>query len=314
MASLILPSVKIRCPAKLNLYLQAGAIREDGYHDITTVYQAIALYDELEIELPEELSSLTISVSGENGIHLEIPRDEKNLVIKAAISLANYSGCKPRGHFRLFKRIPTEAGLGGGSSNAAATLVGCNILWKLGLDDEVLMKIGAALGEDVPFFVKGMMAIGIGHGQPLIPLMVGNFAWYWVVGVPKVGLATKDVFKAFDRRRDDQINEHVYAARHASCLGTNWGTRLPDQLVSLLRNDLESAAVELSPAIKTALDAGKEAGALAATLSGSGSACAFLTRNFEDAQLVADFLRVTDLFKLVTPTKGTVAGVEIVYK
>lgn len=142
--------ITLQIPAKLNLYLHAGALRKDGYHDITMVYQAISLYDTMTISPSQDPQEFTLTVSGMDTDH--IPADARNLVIKAAKRLADFAGISGQAlHFNLVKSIPTEAGLGGGSADAAAALVGCNHIWKTELNDEQLMEIGAQIGEDVPF-------------------------------------------------------------------------------------------------------------------------------------------------------------------
>jgi 4-diphosphocytidyl-2-C-methyl-D-erythritol kinase len=241
--------ISLRVPAKLNIYLQAGVLREDGYHDLTTVYQAIDLYDELKVILAQPGAGLTMTVSGSEGEGNKIPIDSQNLVIKAAGVLASKFKLEPALQFELVKRIPTEAGLGGGSADAAAALVACNAIWALGLTDEGLSARGALVGEDVPFFIKGMMAIGVGHKQPLICLPTNTWTWYWVVGIHKVGLSTKDVFAAFDKlissNRDEQQQE--YQRRRLRCLEIPWSTTPPALLANYLSNDLEQAAIMLLP-------------------------------------------------------------------
>jgi 4-diphosphocytidyl-2-C-methyl-D-erythritol kinase len=301
----------LRVPAKLNIYLQAGAAREDGYHDLTTVYQAIALYDELRIVLPEPRTGLTMSIVAEDGED-KIPTDERNLVIKAAQLLASQAGIEPAAHFELVKSIPSEAGLGGGSGDAAAALIGCNILWKLGLQQNDLMVIGTQIGEDVPFLIRGMMAIGIGHKQSLIDVATGRWKWHWVLGIPKSGLLTKQVFDKFDALKHDNVDEMEYKERHARCLKTEWGTRPPELLAGLLSNDLEQAAAVLLPQIRSALDAGRFGGALAGVMTGSGSTCAFLARDYEHARVLAPALYATSIFRSIITTTGPVGGVEVV--
>jgi 4-diphosphocytidyl-2-C-methyl-D-erythritol kinase len=304
--------ISLIVPAKLNIYLQAGKAREDGYHDLTTVYQAIALHDELRIMLPEPRTGLTMTVSGEGSD--TIPTDGRNLVIKAAQVLASHAGIKPVACFELIKSIPSEAGLGGGSADAAAALVGCNILWKLGLHEEDLAAIGAQIGEDVPFLIKGMMAIGVGHKQPLVAVAAGAHMWHWVLGILEAGLLTKDVFRKFDEfckyaNADDL--DLAYEDRHMKCLHVGWGSTSPDLLAGLLGNDLEAAASALLPQILSALDAGR-AEALAGIITGSGSTCAFLARDHEHAKSIASVLRTGGIFKSVMVTHGPVEGVRII--
>lgn len=301
--------ISLMVPAKLNIYLQAGKAREDGYHDLTTVYQAIALYDKLTIMLPKPRTGLTITIRGEGSD--TIPTDGRNLVIKAAQVLASKAGIEPVACFELIKSIPSEAGLGGGSADAAATLVGCNILWKLGLHQNDLAAIGAQIGEDVPFLIKGMMAIGVGHKQPLVGVAAGAHMWHWVLGILEAGLLTKDVFRKFEELKYDNADELAYEDRHVRCLQVGWGSISPDLLAGLLSNDLEAAASALLPQILSALDVGRDEGALAGIMTGSGSTCAFLARDHEHAESLASVLHTAGIFRSVMVTNGPVEGVRI---
>ncbi|KAF2814394.1 4-diphosphocytidyl-2C-methyl-D-erythritol kinase [Mytilinidion resinicola] len=261
-SSLELECVILRAPAKLNIYLQAGQSREDGYHDIMT-------------------------------------------------RLGEHVGIKPNQHFELIKAIPTEAGLGGGSADAAAAIVGCNTQWQLGLGEDDLAAIGAQVGEDAPFFIKGMMAVGIGHRQPLQELKASTWTWHWVLGMPKASLATKHVFAQFDALADGCFDEVQYKEKHATCLQIPWASAPPHELAGLLRNDLEPAAAVLLPEIRSAIDAGQEKGALASIMTGSGSTCAFLARDEDHGGSLAVALRETGLFRKVITTTGPVSGIEL---
>lgn len=302
------PSLSLRVPAKLNPQIRAGPLRQDGYHDITLVYQAISLYDVLTIS--HDSSGPAIRVTGmDSG---RVPSDSRNLVVKAAILLGNHANIEPRLHFDLVKSIPSEAGLGGGSADAAAALVGCRLWWKLDLTDDDLMALGAQLGEDVPFFVHGMMAIGLGHKQPLIKLAPSGHKWHWVLGIPFRGLATKDVFQMYDRVSAGSVSqEKDYLLRQKGCLDTPWESGSPQELLPALVNDLELPSTRLLPDIATALQAGRSAGALASIMTGSGSTCAFLAENESHAACLMEQLQRENIFIRVVVAFGPVEGVSV---
>ncbi|KAE8316457.1 4-diphosphocytidyl-2-C-methyl-D-erythritol kinase [Aspergillus transmontanensis] len=280
--------ITLQIPAKLNLYLHAGALRQDGYHDITMVYQAISLYDTMTISPSQDPQEFTMTVSGMDSDR--IPADARNLVIKAAKRLADFSGISHQAlHFDLVKSIPTEAGLGGGSADAAAALVGCNHIWKTGLDNEQLMDIGAHIGEDVPFFIRGLVGIGTGYHQPVIPVDVDTESmrtWHWVLGIMPRGLSTKLVFE----RSDNTPFRH---------------------LTPYLNNNLQEAAEELDPDIGVALRMGREVGAIVSLMAGSGTTCLFLAGDEEHAERLAGELSDRNIFRKVVRAVGPVEGVRL---
>lgn len=158
--------ITLQVPAKINPHIRVGPLQQDGYHDITLAYQEISIYDTLKIRHHPNGPTILANEIDSDGV----PSTEQNLVIKAAKILTVSANIEPLLHFDLFKCIPSEAGLGGGSADATAALVKCNLLWNLKRSEEDLMQLGAYVGEDVPFFIKGIMAIGLGHKQPLIEL------------------------------------------------------------------------------------------------------------------------------------------------
>ena len=310
-------TITLKVPAKLNLYLQAGLLREDGYHDMTTVYQAISLYDTLKISAIQvqdtDLQSFTMAVMGVDSDR--IPADTENLVIKAVQRLSDYLGTqpKPKLHFELVKAIPSQAGLGGGSADAAAALIGCNILWQAGVCEEDLMNVGAQIGEDVPFFIKGMVALGMGHKTPLVFLDTAvTSTWYWVLGILHAGLSTKDVFGRFEEHVQRRgFDELAYHTKHEACLQAAWGSVPPQILAAALANDLEGPAMELLPQISLVLQAGKAAGALVSLMAGAGSTCAFLATDQGHARSLAAKLQEEKLFRDVISVVGPVKGVRV---
>ncbi|KAJ5719680.1 Ribosomal protein S5 domain 2-type fold subgroup [Penicillium malachiteum] len=303
-----LPTITLQVPAKINPQIRVGPLQQDGYHDITLVYQAISLYDTLTIS--HNLDGPTIQVTGMDSDR--VPHDERNLVIKAANMLAAHVGVEPQLHFELVKCIPSEAGLGGGSADAAAALIGCNILWKSNLTSSELMDLAAHIGEDVPFFIEGIMAIGLGHKKPLIKLETAGYKWIWVLGVPHQGLSTKAVFQEYDSILErTSTGEEEYLSRRQGCLDTPWGSCPPEELIDDLENDLELPSMQLLPDLRIALGAGSSAGALASLMSGSGSTCAFLAESEEHAKILKEEIQKNEVFREVMTASGPVRGVKV---
>ncbi len=231
--------------AKVNLSLVVLGRRPDGYHELDTVFQAVGLADRLTFE---ESDGLTLEVDDPS-----IPAGAENLVVRAARALAEAAGVRPRVAIGLEKRIPSGGGLGGGSSDAAVTLLGLSVLWGLDLPVERLAAVGAALGSDVPFFLHGGTARGLGRGERIEPLP--DLPPRGVVLVmPPFPVATPDVFRRLGAAEWDGS---VAAGRGAAAV--------PD------RNDLEPAAEALFPALRAVRGSLAAAGAAQARLSGSGS-------------------------------------------
>lgn len=171
----------LKTPAKINLLLCIKRKRSDGYHDIITVMQMVDLWDEIIIEEAGDIDLITSDP--------EVPSGQQNLIYKTAYRLKECSDTKRGARISLHKVIPVAGGLGGGSSDAAATLFGLNILWGLDYSRDRLMDIGGELGSDIPFFFNGPSAIGYGRGDKLIPLI--NYTDYWFLLInPGLHLST----------------------------------------------------------------------------------------------------------------------------
>lgn len=308
--TLIPLKITLQVPAKINPQIRVGPLREDGYHDITLAYQAISLFDTLTISQNPE--GPTMNVTGMDSDR--VPADNRNLVIKAASHLGKHVGVEPSFHFELAKCIPSEAGLGGGSADAAAALVGCNILWGSKVNDDDLMELGAQIGEDVPFLIKGMMAIGLGHKQPLVSLEVADHKWIWVLAVPFRGLSTKAVFQEHDKVLAGTLSEEEekYLRRRQGCIDVAWGTISPTELLPFLVNDLELPSTRLLPDIGIALEAGRCHGAIASLMSGSGSTCAFLAKDEAHAMQLKTELQKETIFREIVIASGPVEGVRVI--
>lgn len=254
-------SVTVRVPGKVNLYLAVGDRREDGYHELTTVFHAVSLVDEVTVRNADVLS---LELVGEGADQL--PTDERNLAWQAAELMAEHVGRAPDVSIMIDKSIPVAGGMAGGSADAAAVLVAMNSLWELNVPRRDLRMLAARLGSDVPFALHGGTALGTGRGEELATVLSRN-TFHWVLAFADSGLLTSAVYNELDRLREvgdpPRLGEPgpVLAALAAGD---------PDQLAPLLGNEMQAAAVSLDPALARALRAGVEAGALAGIVSGSG--------------------------------------------
>ncbi|MBF0191120.1 MAG: 4-(cytidine 5'-diphospho)-2-C-methyl-D-erythritol kinase [Magnetococcales bacterium] len=238
-------------PAKVNLALRVVGRREDGYHRLESLMVFFPLYDQLEIT-PVAGGALELdcqpAVTGS---------PEENLVLRAARLLARATGVGHGARIKLLKRIPDGAGLGGGSSDAALTLLALNRLWGLNLGLETLIELGVSLGADIPFFLGGRSALVEGVGERLTPCP-HPLSGAMVLLFPGQGVATRQVFQALSGR-------HPHRERPLGMPGAD------ANLADWLENDLEIPAMELLPQIAQARAALLEAGAGAALMTGSGS-------------------------------------------
>jgi 4-diphosphocytidyl-2-C-methyl-D-erythritol kinase len=264
----------VSAPAKVNLTLEVLGRRPDGYHEIRSVMQAVSLADRLEFE---PASDGLIRLSGGSS---DAPPDESNLVLRAARALAEASGATSGAWIHLEKRIPAGAGLGGGSSDAAATLLALNGLWGLDMPLPDLMDIAARLGSDVPFFLSQGTALAEGRGERLTFLPAAPVLWLTLVK-PAASLPTPEVYAGFARTGPGAHDDVTPSLLGALVAGSVEG------VARNLRNDLQPAAVALCPEIDDVLSLMRESGAVAAQVSGSGSACFALCHNRERAEAVA---------------------------
>ena len=296
-----------RVPAKINLHLGVGPLRDDGYHELSTLFCALSLYDDVTVRAADELS---VSVTGEN--RRAVPADATNLAARAVIALAERAGREPHVEIVIDKHIPVAGGMAGGSADAAGALVAAARLWRVDLPHEVLMDIAAGLGSDVPFALEGGAALGTGRGEKLLPVLHrGEF--HWVLAVSGTGLSTPAVYGELDRLRSVRADT-----------GADAGVARPDDLMRaiasgdvhavapLLHNDLQPAALSLQPMLRRTLRAGAEAGALAGIVSGSGPTCAFLCADADAAVSVAAELSGSGVAKAVRTASGPVHGARLV--
>jgi len=260
----------LRTSAKVNLVLEVLGKRPDGYHELSTVMQAVDLFDRLTVETA---GAITLETS-----QAALPTDDRNLVVRAARLLREAAGVDAGARIVLDKRIPVAAGLGGGSSDAAATLWGLNRLWGLRWRRERLVELAVKLGMDVPFFLGRGRALGTGRGEVLRPLPgVGGYAM--VLVNPGVGLSTQEVY---GRVPKGWRAEAEGTARMLDALKIRSGTRVAAALTNHLERWVEPAMPVIGH-MKAALMA---AGALGASMSGSGPTVFGLARSLDQARQI----------------------------
>jgi 4-diphosphocytidyl-2-C-methyl-D-erythritol kinase len=296
--------VRVRVPAKINLHLGVGPLRPDGFHELSTVYHAISLFDELTARRGD---TLTLTMEGEGAGELAL--DESNLIIRAARALAADARVPAHARLHLRKSIPLAGGLAGGSADAAATLLACDLLWGTGLSRDELAGIGAGLGSDVPFLLHGGTALGTGHGEAVSPILARPTTWHWVVALADGGLSTPDVYRELDRMRAGPWPPAPLEAPDALMAALR--QRDPEVLAGALANDLQPAAVSLRPQLADVLKAGYDAGALAGVVSGSGPTCVFLAADGGHATRVAAALDAAGVCRAAVTARGPMPGARV---
>jgi 4-diphosphocytidyl-2-C-methyl-D-erythritol kinase len=294
-------SVGLRAPAKVNLHLEVLRQRHDGYHEIETVLQAIALFDHLTVTLDEEYQGgepdIVLTVEPATGT---VPADESNLCWRAARHFCRQTGRSGNIDIRLRKNIPVAAGLGGGSSDAAAVLVACNELFETRLEPGDLEQMGAALGADVPFFVRGGTALGRGTGTQLAPLPTLRVGQFLIVK-PPLDLKTSDVYSKL------KMGLTVNSAKANIRVIRPMLARFPQKTWPGF-NRLEDVVLPGTPVLqRLVLQLRQEAPV--AMLSGSGSAVfGVFTEGRDVTALVGEFTEAGFFARVVGPHA---AGVEI---
>ncbi len=301
-------SVTVRVPGKVNLYLAVGECRDDGYHELTTIFHAVSLLDEVTVRNADVLS---LDMSGE-GVE-SLPTDERNLAWRAAELMAEHVGRSPDVAITVEKSIPVAGGMAGGSADAAAVLVGMNTLWELGVPRRDLHALAAQLGSDVPFALHGGTALGTGRGEELATVLARN-TFHWVLAFAGGGLSTPAVFTELDRLRETADSNRAEPPRFddPEPVLAALASGDPTQLAPLLGNDLQPAAVSLDPGLRRTLRAGAEAGALAGIVSGSGPTCAFLCASAASAVDVGAQLAGAGVCRTVRVASGPVHGARVV--
>lgn len=279
-------SVTARAPGKINVSFRVGPPREDGYHSVASLYLAVSLFEDVTAT-PRADGEITVGLSDASTAVADaeaFPLGEDNLVVRAARLLAEHTGHAAGVHLDITKRVPIAGGMGGGSADAAATLVACNHLWGTGLTREQLGRLGARLGADVPFALSGGAAVGLGVGDNLSPLLLRNRT-HWVLALASYGLSTPAVYRELDAIRDGEDVEvpHGVDPELVQALMADDLVLLP----GLLANDLTAAAIRLAPELQAVLDMGRQAGALASLVSGSGPTVALLAEDEDHAGEIA---------------------------
>jgi len=250
-------------PAKVNLHLRVLRKREDGYHDIATLMQRISLYDEMIFSPADH--GITVNCPGST-----LPENENNIVYRAADALLSHSSCKPGIHITINKRVPIAAGLGGGSSNAATALVAINDLMGLHYTTAELMKIGAGIGADVPFFIFGKTAWAFGIGDRLRTARQVPLIWYVLIN-PGFEVSTKMIYENLNLRLTKRVVRYKYPKIYTV-----------DCLIKGLHNDLEKVTLVHHPILQHLKNLLLQNGALGALMSGSGPTVAgFFTEERE---------------------------------
>lgn len=240
--------VTLSSPAKLNLFLHITGRREDGYHNLQTVFQLLDYGDSLTFT-PNNSGKITISPNLDGVIAKD------NLIVRAAKLLQQKTNCTQGCDIQIDKKIPMGAGLGGGSSNAATTLVGLNTLWKCGLEPETLADMGRELGADVPVFVHGNSAFAEGIGEQLTPQEIPE-QWYLVV-TPNVHVSTAEIFS------NPQLTRNTSPIKIRALSGEQY------------RNDCQAVVEKLYPAVKQALEWIKDYNSPLMTGTGASVFCSF---------------------------------------
>ena len=306
MSDAVTGAVTARVPAKINLSLSIGEQRPDGFHPVATVYQAVSVYD--EVTASAGTASTQVRVKGPGSAL--VPTDETNLAVRAAQALAAHHGIDARVALRIRKAIPVAGGMAGGSADAAAALVACDVLWQTSTPLPDLLSLAGSLGSDVPFFLVGGTAVGTGRGEVVTPALArGSF--HWVLALADRGLPTPMVYAELDRGRAAQPTPGAAAPTVPPPVMAALRTGDPAALGRALCNDLQPAALRLRPQLRQLLEAGLDRGAYGALVSGSGPTCLFLATDADHALDLAVRLTGTGLCRTALRAVGPVPGARV---
>jgi 4-diphosphocytidyl-2-C-methyl-D-erythritol kinase len=250
--------LKVYSPAKINLFLEVISKRNDGYHEIESIMQAVNLYDTLYFRRTKKDISLLTNC-------IELPSANNNLIYQAAKLIQKKYDVRKGVEIELHKRIPIGGGLGGGSSNAAATLMGLNRLWKLGLSKSELGSLAIKLGSDVPFFIYGGLALVKGRGEIVFPMPV-NKNYYYVLVTPPLAVPTKNIYKNLKIC----LTRSIYNTKIKIGKLLNKNLKY-EEVQKIIFNRLEYVALNLYPILRYTYKTLKRISADGVSLSGSGS-------------------------------------------
>ena len=303
---------EVFAPAKLNLYLDVMGCRPDGFHELETLMVPVRIYDSLRwIQKPSPGLTLRIQnllppgsfanegfatdeMAPRESVLVDADAKADNLVLRAGQLLAQSAGIQPCGTFELVKRIPIQAGMGGGSSDAAATLRLANAAWGIGYSTRQLVSLAAELGRDVPFFLQSSSAICRGRGE-LIESVTGLPHLHFVILKPAIGLSTAEVFSRFK-------GERRFGAKQETLPKLITLLRRGDiaQASSLMHNTLESVAAEMTPWIERLRKSFANCGCYTQLMTGSGSAFLGVMRSAAQAKSAAHLLASRGLGTVLT--------------
>ena len=298
--------VVARVPAKVNLQLSVGPLGSDGFHEVTTVFQAISLFDDVTVATAPEGDGIKISITGQTSSG--VPADSSNLAVKAAeLMIKNYD-LPADLIIKLKKEIPVAGGMAGGSADAAGVIVGLDSLFELGLSRDEMEIVGSKIGSDVPFSICGGVAIGTGRGDQITPAL-SKGSYNWVLALSGQGLSTPSVYQECDRLREGLsisaplVSEPLMQALRAGDAKA---------LGKALTNELQPAACSLRPALRLVLDVGIDYGALGGIVSGSGPTVAFLVSDDEHAMDLTVALSSSGVVSSVVRASGPTNGARII--
>ncbi|GAA1224640.1 4-(cytidine 5'-diphospho)-2-C-methyl-D-erythritol kinase [Rhodoglobus aureus] len=300
--------VHTRAPGKINVFLKVGSLLDDGYHDVAIAYQAVSLCEDVRAFHADDFS---VSVSGTVNLS-RVPTDGSNIAIKAARLLARRTGYRGGVRLEIEKRVPVTGGMGGGSADAAATLLACDALWGTNISREEMLSLAAELGADVPFALTGGTAIGTGRGDQLSPALAkGQFQW--VLALADFGLSTPEVYEELDLHRQ-RHSQDIFPAEVAPTVDADVLQALragdPHMLAESLHNDLQAPALHMEPSLAAVIELGEKNGALAGIISGSGPTVAFLAADLDSALELQIALSAAQM--TVVRATGPVHGARII--
>ena len=301
--------VTASAPGKINIFFKVGALQDNGYHEVLSVYQALDIRESVSVTAADDWM---VSVSGALSAEqiASVPTGEDNLVVRAAKSIAELASLEnPHPvNFEITKNVPVAGGMGGGSADAAAALLAVDELWCTGVNGEALLAKAAELGADIPFALLGGTAIGVGKGDDLEPIEEVQ-ELHWVLVPMDAGLSTPRVYAKLDEIRLARGEAPSLVATPSKPRELINALQFGDarEVAKYLHNDLQEAAVALMPELSITIGAGLAAGALAAIVSGSGPTVAMLAESAQDAESIANHLAFEGYIAIPThgPAKGT---------
>ncbi len=268
-------TIRVKSYAKINFVLDVLYKREDGFHELRTIYQTISLHDKLTISKTDGAIEIVCNDA-------RVPCDETNLVYQAAAKLRQAGGVKFGAHIEIDKRIPVAAGMGGGSSNAAVTLMGLEKLWQLRIDEREMFDLAASLGSDVPLFLIGGTLLGVGRGEEVYPIEEVECANLLLVN-PRVAVSTAAAYSSLRRLTREASPRKIPFAFFAVK-----GIR---ELPLVARNDFEEVVLVTHPEIAAVKEKLHRFGAKHALMSGSGSTVFAVFDNLETSEQAQQEMR-----------------------